>query len=72
MSTFSYQNILADSAAQQPVNGPYRTVEPLELIARQLRKEITARLSYFAENLGRMFNKPQQPTLGEAAGEQKE
>ena len=28
--------------------------------------QITARLSYFAENLGRMFNKPQQPTLGEA------
>ena len=34
--------------------------------------QITARLSYFAENLGRMFNKPQQPTLGEAPGEQKE
>ena len=34
--------------------------------------QITARLSYFAENLGRMFNKPQQPALGEAAGEQKE
>ena len=27
--------------------------------------QITARLSYFAENLGRMFNKPQQPALNE-------
>ncbi len=34
--------------------------------------QITARLSYFAENLGRMFNKPQQPALGEAGGEKKE
>ena len=27
--------------------------------------KITARLSYFAENLGRMFAKPQQPALHE-------
>lgn len=27
--------------------------------------KITARLSYFAENLGRMFAKPQQPALNE-------
>lgn len=27
--------------------------------------KITARLSYFAENLGRMFSKPQQPALNE-------
>ena len=29
--------------------------------------KITARLSYFAENLGRMFAKPQQPALHEPA-----
>ncbi|MBE5767801.1 MAG: hypothetical protein E7335_11730 [Clostridiales bacterium] len=35
MSTFSLQNIYADSAPQQQVNGSYRTVELLEVIAHE-------------------------------------
>lgn len=31
--------------------------------------QITARLSYFAENLGKLFNKPQSPALGAGSGE---
>ena len=36
MSDFSYNNIFCDSAPQQVVNGTYRTVELLELIAKKL------------------------------------
>lgn len=35
MSTFSYQNIMASSAPQQQVNGAYRMVELLEVMAKE-------------------------------------
>ena len=35
MSTFSYQNIMSSSAPQQEVNGAYRMVELLEIMAKE-------------------------------------
>ena len=48
MSSFSTQDILANSAVQQQVNGFYRTVELLDLIARDMGINTSSVMSSFS------------------------